>query len=160
VIWLVNRPRRFSASMARNAPAHASQQGIEQRERDGRARDWRVEDTAPHSGRGEAAASVAHLRRRAHVADPLPDTPGRRTFGSVAEEFYRDYVLPKRKHPDDVRRILDNDVLPALGARPLDAITTLDCRDVVKRTVTGVGRLSGRAAPAGSRWSSRSQAEP
>jgi integrase len=53
----------------------------------------------------------------------------------VAEEFFTDDIEKNRKRPEDARAILDRDILPALGARPLDDITTLECRDVVKKTV-------------------------
>lgn len=79
------------------------------------------------------AELAAQLRRRERVTDPAPEA--RRLFGPVLEEFYRDDILRNRKRPKDARRVLDNDLLPVLRARPLDAISTLDCRDVVKRAI-------------------------
>lgn len=81
--------------------------------------------------KGELAAA---LRRRPRVADPAPED--RRAFKAVIEEFYQDDIVRNRKRPEDARAILDRDIIPALGARSLDEITTLDVRDVVKRTVS------------------------
>ncbi|HET8542090.1 MAG TPA: tyrosine-type recombinase/integrase [Anaeromyxobacter sp.] len=114
------------------------------------AREWLERLKAGHaSGTIDAVEAEirVYLKRRAHLADPAPEAPDRRTFGAVAEEFYRDDVLTNRKHPDDVRAILDNDLVPALGARPLNEISAVECRDVVRRVVTGRGRTVGGAAP-------------
>jgi integrase len=100
------------------------------------AREWLERLKAAHAaGTLETleAELDAHLRRRARVADPAPES--RRLFRAVAEEFYSDDILKNRKRPEDARDVLDRDLLPALGARPLDEITTLDCRDVIKRVV-------------------------
>lgn len=100
------------------------------------AREWLERLKAAHAaGEMESVETelAQHLRRRARIAEPAPGA--RRIFGPVLEEFYRDDILRNRKRPEDARRVLDNDLLPVLGERPLDAITTLECRDVVKRTV-------------------------
>lgn len=116
------------------------------------AREWLERLKAAHDAGDDELARVeselrVHLRERARVADPVPENPNRRTFKSVAEEFYTDDIVRNRKHPDDVRAMLDQDLLPSLGHMPLDGIATLDCRDAIKRVVTGRGRPSGRAAP-------------
>jgi integrase len=87
-----------------------------------------------------------HLRRREHIADPTP--ADRKLFGTIMEEFYKDDIERNRKHPEDVRAVMDRDVLPFLKHRPLEDVTTLDVRDVVKRTVargatTHAGRVLG-----------------
>lgn len=113
------------------------------------ARDWLEELKKAHTAGvldAKEAELKAHLRRRERVADPTPQD--RRTLKAVAEEWYTDDVAKNRKHPGDVRRVLDQDLLPALGAQALDEITTLNCRDAIKRVVTGIGRESRRAAPA------------
>lgn len=100
------------------------------------AREWLDKLKAGHAGDAVEAVEAelrAFLRRRSHVADPAP--ADRTIFRTVAEEFYVDDIQKNRKHPEDVRRILDTDVLPVLGARPTDEITTLECRDVVKRAI-------------------------
>jgi integrase len=99
------------------------------------AREWLERLKAAHAADNlEAVVGEldTHLRRRERVTDAAP---GRRLFKTVAEEFYADDILKNRKRPEDARDVLDRDLLPALGARPLDAIDTLACRDVVKRVV-------------------------
>lgn len=100
------------------------------------AREWLERLKAAHVAGtlpGVEAELREHLRRRARVADPTPQD--RRLFGTVLEEFYRDDIQRNRKRPEDARRVLDNDLLPVLGARPLEDVTTLDCRDTVKRAI-------------------------
>jgi integrase len=109
------------------------------------AREWLERLKAAHAAGAldtVEAELATHLRRRSRVADPTPED--RRLFGAVAEEFYADDIQRNRKRPEDARAILDRDVLPALAARPIGEITTLDVRDVVKRTIT-----RGAAAHAG-----------
>jgi integrase len=57
------------------------------------------------------------------------------TFKTAAEEFYTDDIMKNRKRPEAVRDVLDRDLLPALGDRPLKAVTTVECRDVIKSVV-------------------------
>jgi integrase len=99
------------------------------------ARDWLKDLKVGHAaGTIEAVEADLRtfLRRRARVADEVVD---RKAFRQVAEEFYSDDIQRNRKRPQDVRAALDRDILPVLGARQLEEITTLDVRDVVKRTV-------------------------
>ena len=98
------------------------------------AKDWlaRLKE-ARAAGEAQLNAELAALRNQ--LAPPMDASADRRLFGTVAEEFYSDDIARNRKRPEQARRILDRDILPVLGARPLAAITTLDCRDVVKRAV-------------------------
>lgn len=102
------------------------------------ARNWleRLKEAHAAGTIDAVEAEIAvNLRRRPRFADPVPEDPARRLFATVAEEFYRDDLVRNRKRPEDARRILDVDILPALGARTIDTIDTLACRDVVKRTI-------------------------
>ncbi len=58
-----------------------------------------------------------------------------KTVAELAELFYRDRVLPHRKVPTDVRRTLDNDILPDLGRLRLRSVTTLAVRSMVRKVV-------------------------
>jgi integrase len=61
---------------------------------------------------------------------------GGKTVKELAEEFYTLRILPKRKAtPQEVRRTLDNDILPAIGAKPLRAVRAEHCRDIVRAVV-------------------------
>ncbi len=82
-----------------------------------------------------------HLERvkRAHEAGCLDETaaalrsgPSRgKTVRELAEGFYKLRILPKRSGPQEVRRTLDSDILPAIGEKALRAVTKEDCRDIV-----------------------------
>ncbi len=99
------------------------------------ARAWLERLKAAHAaGTIDAVAFELgeYLRRRDRVADPVVD---RKILGTVMEEFYRDDIERNRKHPEDVRAVMDRDVLPFLKHRPLDEVTTLDIRDVVKKAI-------------------------
>jgi integrase len=75
-----------------------------------------------------------HLRRPSTPEEAVQQD--RNLFGAVVEEWFTDDINVNRKHPEDVRAILDRDIRPSLATRPLVEITTLECRDVVRRTVT------------------------
>jgi integrase len=64
---------------------------------------------------------------------PVTTADDRKTFHAVVEEFYRDDIVRNRKRPEEARAVLDRDIIPPLGAKAIDDITTLDCRAVVKR---------------------------
>lgn len=116
----------------------------------GEARDWLEKLKSAHAADALAAVEAdlaVQLRTRALVAAPAAEDPNRRTFKSTAEAFFAEDIGVNRKHPEDVRAMLDHDLLPALGHKILDEITTLDCRDVIRRIVTGRDRPNGRAAP-------------
>jgi integrase len=69
------------------------------------------------------AATVAH-----------PAGGGVLTLNDVAEDFFK-FIERRRKHPGEVRRSLEKDVLPILGMRPVDAITPREIRAVVERVI-------------------------
>jgi integrase len=62
------------------------------------------------------------------VADQGP------TFAEVAEAFLA-HIERRRKRPDEVRRSLEKELLPALGERPVRTITSKDIRLVVEAVV-------------------------
>jgi integrase len=60
------------------------------------------------------------------------------TFKAIAEEWYESKVTAKRwtaYYADQVRTGLDRDLLPALGALPIDQITPLEILDVLRGVV-------------------------
>lgn len=59
---------------------------------------------------------------------------GAPTVHDVAEAFMR-YMKRERKRPEQAQRPLDYDILPAIGDRPIDSITSQDCRGIVEAVV-------------------------
>jgi integrase len=55
------------------------------------------------------------------------------TMGEFSERYYHDIVLRDRKDPSDMRRYLDNEILPILGPKPLSQVTAADVQTLVFR---------------------------
>lgn len=55
------------------------------------------------------------------------------TMGEFAERYYREVVLRNRKDPRNLRRYLDNEILPALGKKVLSEVTATDVQSLVFR---------------------------
>ena len=50
-----------------------------------------------------------------------------------AERYYREVVVRSRKDPRNLRRYLDNEILPALGKKVLREVTAADVQSLVFR---------------------------
>ena len=92
-------------------------------------------------GAGELDKVEAELRalRSPPKSDPviavsLPAPDGVLTLNDVAKDFFA-HIERRRKHPGEVRRSLEKDVLPILGNRPVDAITPKDIRKVIEGVI-------------------------
>jgi len=55
------------------------------------------------------------------------------TMREFSERYYHDIVLRDRKDPRDMRRYLDNEILPVLGQKPLSQVTADDVKTLVFR---------------------------
>jgi len=55
------------------------------------------------------------------------------TMGEFAERYYREVVLRNRKDPRNLRRYLDNEILPAFGKKVLSEVTAADVQSLVFR---------------------------
>jgi integrase len=110
----------------------------------GEARAWRAElDELRARGIDPVAATLAqrHQLRRALApaaraaapAAPIDYPAG--TFGALANEFYARVIERQYRRPQGVRRMLDVDLLPHLGARPLASITLRDVQAVLNAIV-------------------------
>jgi integrase len=55
------------------------------------------------------------------------------TVREFSERYYRDIVLRRRKDPSDMRRYLDNEIIPAFGQKPLNQVTAADVQTLVFR---------------------------
>lgn len=72
--------------------------------------------------------SPAQEKRLAKVA--LASSSTMREF---AERHYREVVVRHRKDPRNIRRYLNNEILPALGAKPIREVTATDVQRIVFR---------------------------
>jgi integrase len=55
------------------------------------------------------------------------------TMREFAERHYREVVVRQRKDPRNIRRYLDNEILPALGSKPIRDVTATDVQTMVFR---------------------------
>ena len=55
------------------------------------------------------------------------------SLGEFSERYYQDIVVRDRKDPRAMRRYLDNEILPAIGRKPLAQVTGSDIQMVVFR---------------------------
>lgn len=112
------------------------------------ARAWRSElDELRAQGIDPVAATLAqrnHIRRvlapapRAIARNAAPAAPieyPAGTFGAIADEFYRRVIERQYRRPQDVRRMLDKDLLPELGARALCSLTLRDVQGVLNAII-------------------------
>jgi integrase len=80
------------------------------------------------------AAKPANVRiKDAPAARPLDYRSG--TFGAVAEEFYSRRIARVYEDPSQVRRILDIDLLPAIGLLPVATLRLSDVQAALNRIV-------------------------
>jgi integrase len=66
------------------------------------------------------------------------------TVREFSERYYQDIVLRDRKDPSDMRRYLDNEIIPTLGQRPLSQVTAADVQALVFRK-RDIGKESAAA---------------
>lgn len=64
---------------------------------------------------------------------PVANTPA--TVSDLAERFYERRIVPKRRWPGEVRRVLDNDVIPSIGNRKLGMVSTPEVAAIVEAVV-------------------------
>lgn len=111
------------------------------------ARHWRneldalraqgIDPVAHELGRRDqlrrAIAAAADRRARRDGARAIDYPPG--TFGAIADEFYCRVIERTYRQPQAVRRILDADLLPELGPRPIASLRLGDVQTVLNRIV-------------------------
>lgn len=96
------------------------------------AREWLEKLRAGHVG-GNLATVEADLRAaigRPRPGQAISDAPGD-TVKAVAEGFYKSQIAARRKRPLEARGLLDKDILPIIGERPIAAVTVKECRDLI-----------------------------
>jgi len=97
-------------------------------------------------GEADGQLTLAKARRRVtdlrdkltagvkpHTSDDA-DTP--KTVQQLADLFYDKRIVPSRKRPDAVKQILDHDILPAIGTRRLNTITTVTLGKIIDDMVS------------------------
>jgi integrase len=87
---------------------------------------------------------AARPRKGAPDAEPVAYAAG--TFGAIADEFYRRVIERTYRQPLAVRRILDADLLPELGPRPVAALRLGDVQTVLNRIVDRGAPVSANRA--------------
>jgi integrase len=98
------------------------------------ARVWLERLKAAHheSRLSEVEAELQLLRPTPARAPRVEDAAV--TVADVAADFLR-FIERERKRPEQARRPIDCDILPALGDRPIRLVTAQDCRRVVEAVV-------------------------
>lgn len=103
------------------------------------AREWlrRLKEAqlAGRLGAVEAELQAWLAEGTEQAPKPKDAAPAGRTVKEIAEEWYQRRILPVRTHPESVRRTLDRDVLPALGARVFTEVDELDLGRLVDAVV-------------------------
>jgi integrase len=103
------------------------------------AREWlrRLKEAAQAGRLAEIEAELkAWLAEGTEEAKRSRDAaPAGRTVKDVAEEWYQRRILPVRTDPGSVRRTLDKDILPAVGARVFTEVDELDLGRIVDAVV-------------------------
>jgi integrase len=110
----------------------------------GEARMWleRLKD-AHRGGRLEDVEAELRALRPKPAAAPAQGA-GALTLRDVAGDFLR-HIERRRKKPDEVRRTVEKELLPALGDRPIASITSRDIRQVVEAVVArGAATQAGK----------------
>jgi integrase len=94
----------------------------------------------------KAARDKLDMAKERHRDGERPERPANapKTVSELAEIFYERRILPHRTRPDVVRAILDNDVIPKMGARKLQTLTAPTVAALVESVVD-----RGAAAHAG-----------
>jgi integrase len=85
-------------------------------------------------------------QRHAAGIDPGGPEGAPKTVGELCELFYERRILPHRRRPDEVRRVLDHDIIPALGTRKLAHLTAPMVATVVEGVVNrGAATHAGKS---------------
>ena len=80
------------------------------------------------------ATTLHDKTRQSHSAGLIEeiDMDAPKTVAELAEVFYSDRIVPKRRRPEMVRQVLDHDIIPVIGKLPLSTVNTLAVRRTVK----------------------------
>jgi integrase len=111
------------------------------------ARTWRAEQEALRmAGRDPLAAKRTVVTRRRLQLDSTNGEWPSGSFGGLADEFYTRVIVRDFRDPAQFRRILDKDLLPALGRQPIGDIRLADVQAALNRIVDRGSRISANRA--------------
>jgi integrase len=101
----------------------------------GQAHRWLERLKAAHAvGRlAELEQELATLRPKKSGNAPIA-APGTPTVSDVAKDFLK-FIERRRKKPEEVRRSVEHEILPAIGSRPITSVTSRDVRNIVQAVV-------------------------
>lgn len=110
------------------------------------ARSWRAEQEALRlAGRDPVQAKRGAQSQRRLALDATGEWPAG-SFGAIADEFYARVIARDYREPAQFRRILDKDLLPTLGRRPVGDIRLSDVQTTLNRIVDRGSRVSANRA--------------
>lgn len=105
----------------------------------------------PHVGLSEARAKASEYRarirtekeyphetlqlKRQRLDEQLRNMESEFSFGEMCERWYSKHALKHRKDPQQARAMLDNDIIPSLGDKPLDQIGKRDVMEALDKIV-------------------------
>lgn len=100
------------------------------------ARAWLERLKLAHKGGtlDTALAELAATRPARPTSADSATAGGAITVRDLAKDFLV-YIERRRKRPEQARRPLEEDIIPAIGAKPLSAVTSRDVRQVVEAVV-------------------------
>ena len=75
-------------------------------------------------------AKNRHAVGELHSSSNIPQT-----VAELCDVFYRDRILPHRRRPDAVLHVINSDIIPSLGNRKLNAVTTVSVVNCVAAVV-------------------------
>lgn len=79
----------------------------------------------------QARSKLEDLREMHQDGVQLQQENAPKTIKELAELFYKKRIIPHRKRPDVVRQIIDHDIIPVIGKKRLQTLTTLHIGGVV-----------------------------
>jgi hypothetical protein len=82
----------------------------------------------------------AHAKVKARVAVAEEKATKVKQVATVAWSWYDEVVVPRNKVPRNIKRILDKDILPAIGDKAVDAVTVLDAQAIILKTAVSTPR--------------------
>jgi integrase len=109
------------------------------------ARTWLAEQKAHRvAGRDPLAVKLGSLAARRSRPDGAAFAPG--TFGALSDEFFERVIRRTFKDPTQFRRILDTDILPKLGNRPIAVLRLVDVQQAMNPIVDRGAKVSANRA--------------
>ncbi len=93
--------------------------------------------TFPRMAIAEAHKALDDLKkqRQEKTLFEVKDKDLPETVSDLADIWYRDYAMKKRKNPEQARHVLDKDILPVIGNMKMDAVKPIHITKLIKGVV-------------------------